>query len=181
MRRKIHPWMVLVFAVCLTAACGADQEAGAASEGAADQGEEAAAQEPGGMTPAELGDAIGGLYVEAMEDVVAAMEGQPEPDELRPEVGRLKETYVARMVELGRAREALDEADRATVDSHVGMAVRGVPSETFSAYAEGQRHYMDVDRELADEIAAFNVLTQYANFDLLKKQEPAEAERLGIQ
>jgi len=28
---------------------------------------------------------------------------------------------------------------------------------------------------------SFNIITQYANFDLLKKQEPEEAKRLGIQ
>jgi len=28
---------------------------------------------------------------------------------------------------------------------------------------------------------SFSVITQYANFDLSKKQEPEEAARLGIQ
>jgi hypothetical protein len=37
-------------------------------------------------------------------------------------------------------------------------------------------------RELARlSLSGFNIITQHANFDLLEKQAPAEAERLGIR
>jgi hypothetical protein len=133
------------------------------------------------MSPTELGEAIGGLYVEALEAVAKELEGRPEVEVLRPKLQELKDAYVAELVELGRAREALEEADRATVDGKVGMSIGRVPSAVFTAYAEGQNHYRKLDSELGELISSFNVITQYANFDLLKKQAPAEAERLGIQ
>ena len=33
---------------------------------------------------------------------------------------------------------------------------------------------------MANLIAAFNIIGQYANFDLLRRQAPDEAERLGL-
>lgn len=178
MARRHSGWMAMVLVALLVAACGGGAET--APTAAAEEAP-AAAPSPQEMTPAELGQAIGTVYVEAMNDVVAAMEGRPPAAEVEPEIAEIQESAVSRLVELGRAREALPPADRATVDAKVRSAVRGLPSETFTAYAEGQNHYLASDRELADLIASFNVLTQYANFDLLKKQEPKEAERLGIQ
>ncbi len=41
--------------------------------------------------------------------------------------------------------------------------------------------YRDLDNSLANEISQMNILTQYADYELLKQQEPQEAVRLGIQ
>ena len=52
----------------------------------------------------------------------------------------------------------------------------------WPASVQGQQGELaKTHRELANEIAQFNVITQYANFELLKKQLPEEAERLGIE
>ena len=139
-----------------------------------------AAADPAQMSPADLGDAIGTLYVEAIGAVTEELGPRPEPEALRPKLETMKEGYVSKLVAYGRAREAMAEADRATVDSKIGSAMMRVPNETWTAYSEGQQHYFSSDSDLADLIASFNVITQYANFDLLEKQEPDEAKRLGI-
>ncbi len=149
-------------------------------QGTEEAGGGPAAQAPESMSPAELGEAIGGVYQEAIEAVAAAMTDRPEPAVLRPKLETMKESYVKHLVELGRARAALGPGDRATVDSKVRLAITMVPSETFTAFADGQSHYLNQDRELANLIASFNVITQYADFDLLKKQAPDEAKRLGV-
>ena len=58
-------------------------------------------------------------------------------------------------------------------------AVSAVPSETFEAYQEALDFYFD-DPEVRELISDFNVIGQYANFDLLREQEPEEAARLGV-
>lgn len=166
---------LLIAALC---GCGGGDPAAATEDGA--DGAQAGAKAPEEMTPAEIGEEVGAVYLEAMDEVAAAVAERPEPEVLRPRLETLKEGYVQRLVELGRARQALGTADRATVDSKARMAVNRVPSETFTTYAEGQNYYLSRDRELADLIASFNVLTQYAMFELLEKQEPEEAERLGV-
>jgi hypothetical protein len=82
-------------------------------------------------------------------------------------------------VSLGRRREALGTADRATVDARITAALARLPAETYDAYQLAFTDYGS-DLEVANLIAAFNILGQYANFDLLREQAPEEAERLGI-
>lgn len=159
--------------VSLSACSGGGQATEAAGGGAA-------AQAPGSLSPTELGEAIGGVYKEGIEAVAAAMADRPEPAVLRPKLETMKEGYIQHLVELGHARADLGPGDRATVDSKIRMAISMVPSATFTAFADGQSHYLSQDRELANLIASFNVITQYADFELLKTQAPDEAKRLGL-
>ena len=83
------------------------------------------------------------------------------------------------MVALGHRREALDDAGRAAVDARITAALGGLPTATYDAYQQAYTDYSS-DLDVASLIASFNILGQYANFDLLREQAPAEAERLGI-
>ena len=66
------------------------------------------------------------------------------------------------------------------MDAAIGMSINTVPGDVFTAYSKGQSAYQAKDAGLGDLITSFNILTQYANFELLKKQAPEEAKRLGI-
>ncbi len=132
----------------------------------------------GEMTPAELGDRIGEIYVEAIRDVVAALADRPDGAAALPALRELKEGYVLRLVDLGRQREALDPGERGTVDARIAMGLSGVPTDLFDEYREILAHYEAGDRDVAELIGSFNIITQYANFDLLAEQEPEEAARL---
>jgi hypothetical protein len=61
------------------------------------------------------------------------------------------------------------------------MAFSSIPQDIFKAYSEGQQYYSQKDPNLGKTLKDFNIITQYAFFDLLKKQAPKEAERLGIK
>jgi len=178
MRRKAWIWALALVIVATLAACGADQDAAATNEGAeAASGQKAAAD----MTPDELGKAIGEVYVDSLTQVTDLMKDRPEPAELQPKVEALKASTIEKLVTLGRVKETMTSAERAGVDGATSIAMNKVPSAVFTAYAEGQSYYVSKDRDLANEIASFNIITQYASFDLLKKQAPDEAKRLGIE
>lgn len=130
--------------------------------------------------PENLGQKIGSSYVETLKQVVAVMNDKPPAADVKAMLADLKSWTIELMVGLGREREALSEADRAVVDRVLSQRIAGVPAELFKEYQAGQQHYKD-DRELFRLIADFNIITQYANFDLLKKQLPEEAKRLGIE
>lgn len=168
--------LVIGVLAVLAYGCGASADMGASDAASAESAQ--AAKE---MTPTDLGNRIGQLYVEALTEVTEAMTDRPAADDLQPTLEVLKDQYVSQFVELGQQKLALGEADRATVDSRVRLGINMVPKELFSAYAEGQRHYIESgDSELAKLISEFNIITQYADFELLKQQAPKEAERLGI-
>ncbi len=185
----------LLLLVCLLftlAACGSDE---AATETTATVGSEEA---PGGGTDAmaattagdaagamsadELGAEIGAVYVEALAKVTTALDGGPEVATVKDQVQQLKDGYVKRLVVLGAAREALSTSDRAKVDSKIVAALEAVGSEPWYAdYNAAWQKYSAQDSEFGNLIAAFNVIGQYANYELLKQQLPEEAARLGIE
>lgn len=129
--------------------------------------------------PAALGDEIGALYLAAYDDLIALLADRPLPAEAAAAVASLKEQYVQQMVTLGHRREALDGAGRAGVDASITAALSSLPMATYDAYQQAYSDYSG-DLEVANLIASFNILGQYANFDLLREQAPDEAARLGI-
>ena len=130
-------------------------------------------------SPDELGDSIAVLYLAAYDDVIAAVEDRPDPAEATARLIALKDRYIEQLVELGWQREALDPPLRATVDAKISSALMGLPSDTLTEYQAAIDHYAG-DTELDTLIRSFNIIGQYANFELLREQEPDEATRLGI-
>ena len=129
--------------------------------------------------PEALGDQIGDLYLAAYDDLLALLADRPDAATAAVELAGLKEQYVQQMVALGHRREALDAAGRATVDARINAALGRLAAATYEAYQQAYADYSS-DLEVADLIASFNIIGQYANFDLLREQAPQEAERLGI-
>jgi len=129
--------------------------------------------------PAALGDQIGDLYLAAYDDLIALLADRPAPRDAAEPLALLKEQYVQQMVALGRQRETLDAAGRAEVDARITAALGSLPTATYDAYQQAYADYSG-DLEVANLIASFNILGQYANFDLLREQAPDEAARLGI-
>ena len=133
------------------------------------------------MSPKEIGQQVGEIYGETLGKVVELLKDKPEPSEVLAKVEALKEETIAKMVELGRKREALDAAGRSTVDSQILMKANSLNRDPmYSSFNDIQMHYFQ-NRDFHKLVISFNIITQYANFDLLKKQEPEEARRLGIQ
>ncbi len=144
-------------------------------------GEQAESKSPGkSASPEELGQKTASSYLETLKQVVAMLNDRLPAEELRAMLTDLKNWTIELMVGLGREREALSPEARAEVDRVIRIGISRVPPDLFSQYQEGQAHYRG-DSELFRLIADFNIITQYANFDLLKKQAPAEAARLGIE
>lgn len=177
--RKTLPWIVLITVLVASGnACGS-KEAG--PKGAAPAAAAAPAVPPASADPAAtLGDKIGSSYVETLKQVVAMLNDKPPAADAKAMLADLKNWTIDLMVGLGREREALPPAERAKADMTLSRRLAGVPADLFKEYQAGQLAYQN-DRDLFQLIADFNIITQYANFDLLKKQLPEEAKRLGIK
>jgi hypothetical protein len=130
-------------------------------------------------SPDELGDSIAVLYLAVYDDVITALDDRPDPAEATTRLTALKDQYIEQLVELGWQREALDAPARATVDAKISSALMGLPTETLAEYQTAINDYAG-DAELDTLIQSFNIIGQYANFELLREQEPSEAARLGI-
>ena len=174
-----------ILSLCLVAAltvfaCGGG-EGNSTETQSASQPAETKAEQKEDMTPKEIGQQITELYMKTMGDLVELLKDKPEASTVLPNVEVLKEACVTEMVELGRKREALDQAGRATVDSQISSKMYSFSKDpVFESFNDIQQHYFQ-NRDFHKIVMSFNIITQYASFDLLKKQEPEEAQRLGIE
>jgi hypothetical protein len=133
------------------------------------------------LSPDEIGKAVAELYVAAIGEVAALVTGHPEAAEIEPKLAEMKESYIQKFVELGKKREALDEAGISKADLATRLGISNVyKDESYTVYGEAVTHYFN-DRAVHDLLFSFNIITQYASFELLKQQEPEEALRLGIE
>lgn len=132
------------------------------------------------MTPRQLGDSIGTLYCEGISTLAGLLAAQDDPAALTGEVEALKEGLIERFVALGHERLALDDEERSAVDMATSFAVRRVDMGAFKALTEACNTYRQTHNALSNVLASFNVIHQYAAFELLAQQLPAEAARLGV-
>jgi hypothetical protein len=174
-------FFLFLLAVSVTAfGCGGSEEGNAdapSSEYAAPTQTDKAPE----LSPMEIGQEIAGLYEKTMKEVTNLLQEKPAVAEVQTQVETLKEECVQKMVELGKLREALEESEKATADLQIRLKMNAVYKEPFyTTYNDIQQHYFQ-DKEFHKTVMSFNIISQYANFDLLKKQEPEEAQRLGIR
>ena len=132
------------------------------------------------MTPRQLGDTIGGLYCEGVQGLAELLEAHPDAEALAPEVDALKARLIERLVALGHQRQALSAEDRQAVDMATGFALRRVDMGAFQAMGDACERFRASHNALANTLASFNVIHQYAAFELLAAQLPDEAARLGV-
>ena len=131
------------------------------------------------MTPRQLGNAIGEVYCEGMSSLAALLDTE-DPAALTTAVEALKASLVERLVALGHQRQALESDERGAVDMATQFAVRRVDMAAFKAMSDACNTYRQSHNALSNLLASFNVIHQYAAFELLAQQLPDEAARLGV-
>ncbi|MCK0150683.1 hypothetical protein MWU54_11655 [Marivita sp. S6314] len=136
--------------------------------------------------PKKTGEQIYQIYVDTMSRSNAVLADTPAPSpEIAAQLDAIKEDAITELVALGRDVADMSDADRATVEAVVSSSVSSIHrnSDTKQVYADYQAvwgAYVGGDRDFFDRIKSLNILTQYAFFDLLRKQAPKEADRLGV-
>ena len=167
--------LAVVAALCLLALAACD--GGGSSEG----GEGGGAQVASSATPQELGVAVLDIYMEGLTAIAAMADNPPPLEEAKEQLTALKESMITRLVEIGKIRATMSAADQRSVDSALSGGFMRIDQTMFTKYNQVLAHYRSQDMDFANMIASMNIITQYADFELLKQQEPAEAARLGIQ
>ena len=164
-------------AASVLAACG-----GSESE---PPSESQARQSPTASSPAakpdDLAEEVTQHYFDALDRLGAILDQSLQVDDLREDVGNLKDEYIAVFLPYGYRREAMTDAERDTFDSTISRAILlSSPPALGKLSATVASLNAAGETSLADEVASFNILTQYVFFELLKEQDPLEAQRLGI-
>ncbi|MFC1852547.1 hypothetical protein ACFL27_20310 [candidate division CSSED10-310 bacterium] len=130
--------------------------------------------------PEEIGKQIGDLYHVAVADTAKLVENVSDPKILKKQLTELKEKIVMKLVNLGKIRKTMSKNEEAQVNQIVIKAIRSVNMDDWNRLDDATRHYHSIDPEISQLLFEINTITQYADFELLKKQAPEEAKRLGI-
>jgi hypothetical protein len=133
------------------------------------------------LTDEELGKRISTVYTDAMAELAKMLGPKPDIPLVKQPILDLKERAIKELVALGKMKVGRNTQQRATINLTImNMFSRMENAVDFKAFQDAITFYLAKDRDFADVITSFNIITQYADFDLLKKQTPKEAERLGI-
>lgn len=137
--------------------------------------------------PKMLASAIAKAYNKAMIKLADIIKDKPDADQIRGEVESHKEETIKEMVALGKRLAAMDKKGRSQVNIALMREIGALQNElafktAWQVMNDVQMHYSKQGKyKLSNLISSFNIITQYAQFDLLKKQNPKEAERLKIK
>ena len=174
---KARALLAAAVSVIVLAACGGGSE----SEPSDSQARESATASIPASGPQALAEEVTQHYSDALDKLGAILDQGLQADDLREEVGNLKDEYIAVFVPYGYRREEMTAAERDTFDSTVNQAVLlSTPPALDKLSASVASLNAADETSLANEVASFNILTQYVFFELLKEQDPQEAQRLGI-
>lgn len=180
---RMKRWIGLILCLLATAvvagACGGGDDD---SDGAApSETVEATASQAADGDGAALADQMVAEYTEMTEAYVTLLEEDLPPDELADEIAALKDEYIAIFVAIGHQREALDEEGVAAFNSRALSGIFGLEFDHHDMVNDTLAELNAAgENDLASEINSLNILTQYAQFELLWDQEPDEAERLAL-
>lgn len=162
---------VIFLSILLVAGCG-----GAGENGTDDVSEQA----EDFSDPEALGNRVGEIYGEMYVNLHEIATQGLSAEELAPLVAEMKEDYIAQFVELGAIREEMTEEQKSTVDSAIMRYFYDMDMEIARSVTDMINFYRPEDAELANNMSQMNILTQYADYELLRSQSPDEATRLGI-
>lgn len=177
--RTASVWLgfLSVAVVAFAAGCGGGSGDSSASPTAAAQSPTASSA----ATPEAVAKRIYDDFVAMNAELRELLRGSPTAAQLKPKVAELKNRYIDKFVSSGRVRAKMSAADAAKVDAEFRRLLFAPPTIDNAALVETGNRLNATDPDLAQQLTSLNILTQYAFFELLKKQEPAEAARLGIE
>lgn len=155
----------------LAAGCGGETAEG--TDETSDQFEEI-------TDPEDLGNTIADIYEEMYTNLNDLVNQGLSAEELLPELTAMKEDYISQFVELGAIREGMTEGQKQVINQTIHSRFYNLDTDLFNSVNDAIIHYREQDNSLANEISQMNILTQYADYELLRDQEPEEAVRLGI-
>jgi hypothetical protein len=131
--------------------------------------------------PEDLAREMVGRYEEMNEMLLALIEQDLPAADLAPEIAALKDDYIDIFVAMGHQREAMSDEEVASFNSTALLALNDVSQEHIDAMNALLTELNAAgEYDLAGEINSLNILTQYAQFELLWGQDPEEAERLDL-
>ena len=168
----------LVVAACLLlalaigiAGCGGNSTAGTTSTTATGSGTSVAqvtstTEDLSKMTGTQLGEAIAAAWADAVKQVAALLDDQPDPADVQDQVKALKQQYADRIAAYGKQLKSLDDAAQSDAAAAQTTAIKAAANaEWYTNYLDIYDSYKQVsddDVDFLNLVGSFDNLTDYA-------------------
>ncbi|MBN1637995.1 MAG: hypothetical protein JW866_03450 [Ignavibacteriales bacterium] len=132
------------------------------------------------MNGRELGEIIKTEYLKINDELIDILNKENDTSKLFEQINALKDKTIEKFVEYGKEREKLSEEEKNACNNVIVMMFSSMDMQKFNFIHGKVKEFWNTKIELSKLIQEFNIITQYCDFDLLKKQKPDEAKRLGL-
>jgi hypothetical protein len=136
------------------------------------------------LSTLEWAGAVYAVYEDSYNQLDALLGQKPAyTPKLKEDAKAIKASVIEKLIPYGKMRAEWSEADQQKSSDQLSAKMFDISRNPawMRVGNEARMYYAKEDPELATLLNSMNIITQYAQFELLKKQEPVEAERLGIQ
>lgn len=132
------------------------------------------------LTPVTASEKAFVLYLEGLTEVADIVENNKSDDARMEKLAALKESIIQKMVEIGKVVDAWEENEKSAYRNGLVRKMGTIDMDLYNRYVAAEREVRE-NKPLRKLLREVNIITQYSQFELLKAQEPEEAERLGIK
>lgn len=136
------------------------------------------------LTAQQAGNQIVEIYRKAMDETNRLTKNQAAPGTIETEFNSLLETWQTELLLIGQHVLLMTGAEKAQVESainkeHFNMQYDEIAKKRFTDFSKNTFPYHKTSPELYEKFKGINIITQFAFFDLLKKQNKDAMEKWG--
>lgn len=136
------------------------------------------------LTVQQAGSQIVDIYKEAMVETAKLVKNQPDANTIKAQLDDLLSAWQTELLTIGQHVMIMGEAEKKQVEAAIRKAQADMQyneqgKQQFTAYSQGVFPYHKDSPDLYQKLKSINIITQFAFFDLLKKQNKEAEKKWG--
>lgn len=136
------------------------------------------------LTAQQAGEQIVDIYRTAITETAKLVENQPDAATIEAQFDALLNRWQKKLLSVGQHVMVMNGAEKSQVESaitkvHMEMQYNEQAKQQFTAYTQSTFPYHSTAPDFYLKLKSINIITQFAFFDLLKKQNKDAMEKWG--
>ena len=135
------------------------------------------------LSPEQAGEQVVAIYRKAMKETVDLLKNKPDAASVEKTFNTSLENYQNQLLKIGQHVMTMNSQQNGVVESainkeHMNMQINKEAKELFADFSKLIFEYRN-HKELYTNLKSINIITQFAFFDLLKKQNQNAEQKWG--
>lgn len=136
------------------------------------------------LTAGQAATQIITIYRQAIKKTIELVKDQPDGDTIKEEFEELLNDWQTNLLTIGQHIMVMTESEKNQIErainmEHMNMQYDDHAKQQFTDYSLGIFPYHSTHPNLYQKLKSINIITQFAFFDLLKKQNKDAMEKWG--